>query len=147
MKLTILFDLDGTLADIKHRRIFLENTPPDWQSFNLAMGDDIPNKPIIDLYKTLWESAKYDIILISGRNEKHRKITEQWLSCNEVPFSRLMLRADKDSRSDHIIKEEILIQLQNEGKKVLFVVDDRQQVVDMWRRNGLVCLQCDVGNF
>ncbi len=146
-KKTVLFDIDGTLADIAHRRVFLDKTPPDWKSFNAEMGEDTPNEPVVSLYRTLWDSGAYDIILVTGRNEQYRKVTEQWLTWNLIEFSRLIMRADKDFRADHIIKEEILHALRAEGKDILFTVDDRQQVVDMWRRNGITCLQCDVGDF
>lgn len=144
---TIIFDIDGTLADIKHRRPFLEQEKPDWAAFNDAMGDDTPNTPVVTLYKTLWDSGQYEIILTSGRSESDRKITEQWLVWNDIPFGRLEMRKDKDNRADYIIKQEILDMLLSEGKEILFAVDDRQQVVDMWRKNGIACLQCDVGDF
>lgn len=144
---TILFDMDGTLADIRHRRTFLDQSPADWKAFNAAMGEDTLNVPIVSLYKTLWEAGLHELILVTGRNERYRKLTEQWLSWNEIPFGRMLMRADDDSRADHIIKEEILDQLLAEGKTILFAVDDRQQVVDMWRRRGITCLQCDVGDF
>ncbi len=144
---TILFDLDGTLADINHRRKFLEGSNPDWKSFNQLMGDDVPNTPIVSLYKTLCSSEQYEVIILTGRNEESRAVTEQWFAWNEIPFKRLIMRPDNDFRADHIIKEEMLQSLISEGKEVLFVVDDRQQVVDMWRRNGITCLQCDEGDF
>jgi hypothetical protein len=144
---TVLFDIDGTLADIRHRRVYLDAVPPDWKTFNTAMGDDVPNLAVVDFYKVLWASDAYDLILVTGRNESSRKITEQWLFWNEIPFSRLMMRADGDNRADHLIKAEILDQLIGEGRRIAFTVDDRQQVVDMWRRRGITCLQCDVGDF
>lgn len=146
-KKTLIFDIDGTLADIKHRRIFLEQEKPDWKAFNDKMGDDTPNAPVVALYKTLWDSGQYDIILTSGRSDSDRKITEQWLVWNHIPFDRLEMRKDKDNRADYIIKQEMLDMLLKEGKEILFAVDDRQQVVDMWRKNGIACLQCDVGDF
>lgn len=144
---TILFDIDGTLADIRHRRPFLDGSRPDWKRFNDAMGDDTQNAPIVALYKALWSTGQFDIILVTGRNEEYRAITEQWLIWNEIPFDRLIMRADKDNRADNIIKEEILQSLRAQGKDILFTVDDRQQVVDMWRKNEITCLQCDVGDF
>ncbi len=144
---TVLFDIDGTLADIEHRRGYLNQEKPDWHAFNDSMGDDTPNVPVVEMYKTLWASGAYEIIVVTGRNERFRQITEQWFTWNEIPFDRLLMRADKDNRADHIIKQEILDRLQAEGKSIAFTVDDRQQVVDMWRKNGITCLQCDVGDF
>ncbi|MEP3891979.1 MAG: polynucleotide kinase [Hellea sp.] len=144
---TIIFDIDGTLADIAHRRGVLEGDRPDWFLFNSKMGDDAPNVPVVSLYKTLWDSGEYRMEIVTGRNEAFRKVTETWLTWNEIPFTRVTMRADKDQRADHIIKQEILNAFLAEGHDIAFTVDDRQQVVDMWRRNGIMCLQCDVGNF
>ena len=144
---TILFDIDGTIADIQHRRPFLEGERADWKSFNAAMGNDKPNSAVIGLYKTLWKSGDYEIILVTRRMEESRKLTEQWLSWNEIPFQEIRMRQSGDCRADYVIKEEILRNLQSEGKDILFVVDDRQQVVDMWRRNGVACFQCAEGDF
>lgn len=143
----IIFDLDGTLADISHRRKFLDQAKPNWRKFNDNMGGDVPNISIVTLYKTLWESGDYEVIIVTGRNEQYRRITEQWLTWNDIPFVRMLMRADNDNRADHIIKQEILNGLLAEGKDIAFTVDDRQQVVDMWRSNGITCLQCDVGDF
>ncbi|WHN64516.1 hypothetical protein [Cysteiniphilum sp. QT6929] len=144
---TILFDLDGTLADITHRRHYVMSEKKNWAQFNAHIGDDKPNLPIVSLYKTLWQSQQYEIIIVSGRSEQYRKITEHWLIWHEIPFKRLVMRQIKDNRKDAIIKKEILDLLRQEGKDILFAVDDRQQVVDMWRENGIMCLQCDIGDF
>ena len=144
---TILFDIDGTLANIEHRRNYVAQDKPDWKSFNAEMGADTPNAPIVALYKSLWASDAYELILVTGRNERSRSLTEQWLTWNEIPFDQILMRPDDDFRADHIIKEEILYRLKVAGKEIEFVGDDRQQVVDMWRRNGIICLQCEVGDF
>lgn len=144
---TVIFDIDGTLADIEHRRLYLEGDRPNWARFNAAMGEDTQNTPIVDLYRTLWASGAYDLQIVTGRNEAFRKVTETWLTWNEIEFNRVLMRADKDNRPDNIIKGEILKQLRKEGRDIAFAVDDRQQVVDMWRANGVTCLQCDVGDF
>jgi hypothetical protein len=53
----------------------------------------------------------------------------------------------KDFRPDTEIKREILSTLRAQGKDILFAMDDRQSVVDMWRASGVVCLQCAEGDF
>jgi len=147
MKPTVLFDIDGTLADIQHRRHFLKSAKPDWQSFNRKMGEDTPNQPVVTLYKTLWDSQNYQLILVSGRGEESRKITEIWLTWNSIPFDRLLMRPAGDFRPDVEVKQDILDRLWSEGAEILFAVDDRNAVVEMWRRNGITCLQCAEGDF
>lgn len=144
---TALFDIDGTLALIDHRRRFLVGKNPDWKSFNDAMGSDSPNRQVVGLYNALWESGKYKLILVSGRGEEHRKLTETWLTWNEIPYERLIMRPENDFRSDVEIKQEILNLLRSEGYDISFVVDDRNSVVEMWRNNGVTCFQCAEGNF
>lgn len=145
--LTALFDIDGTLAKIDHRRPLVIGKKPDWKKFNSLMGDDVPNQPIVTLYRTLWESEAYDLILISGRGEEFRSVTETWLTWNLIPFRQLLMRPLNDFRSDVEIKQEILDGLLSQGKQISFVVDDRNSVVDMWRRNNITCLQCAEGDF
>jgi len=147
MKSCILFDIDGTLALIDHRRHFLDGNRPDWKSFNARMGDDTPNVPVVTLYKTLRDTNDFELILVSGRGEENREITQRWLVWNEIPFDTLLMRPKNDSRPDTDIKLEFLEALRNQGKQILFAVDDRQSVVDMWRANGVTCLQCAQGEF
>ncbi len=104
------------------------------------MGDDTPNEPIVALAKLL--SRTTAIVLLSGRNERHRRVTELWLTLHGVPFSALYLRADGDSRADHIAKRELLARVRADGYEPLLVVDDRPSVVAMRRAEGLTCLQC-----
>lgn len=145
--LTALFDIDGTIAKIDHRRPLVVGEKADWKTFNSLMGDDLPNEPIVDLYRALWESKSYELILVSGRSEEFRSVTETWLTWNLIPFGKLLMRPHGDFRSDVEIKQEILDGLLSEGKTISFVVDDRDSVVEMWRRNNITCLQCAEGDF
>ncbi len=144
---TIIFDIDGTLADLNGREKFLHQEVADWKSFNANMDRDIPNKPVVELYKLLYNSGQYEVILVSGRQERFRKLTQTWLTWHEIPFHTLLMRADTDQRDDAQVKQDILHKLQAQGKEILFTVDDRQSVVDMWRANGITCLQCKKGNY
>ena len=144
---TILFDIDGTLADLNGREKFLKREKPDWKNFNAKIEEDVPNTPVVELYRTLYESGKFEIILVSGRQERFRKVTETWLAWHEIPFDTLLMRPDADQRPDSAVKQDILNALKAQGKEILFCVDDRQSVVDMWRANGITCLQCQKGNY
>ena len=144
---TILFDIDGTLADLNGREKFLKQENPDWKNFNAKIEEDVPNTPVVELYRTLYESGKFEIILVSGRQERLRKVTETWLAWHEIPFDTLLMRPDADQRPDSAVKQDILNALKAQGKEILFCVDDRQSVVDMWRANGITCLQCQKGNY
>lgn len=50
-----------------------------------------------------------------------------------------------DNRKDDIVKEEIFWDKIAENYNVECAFDDR--VMEMWRRIGVNCLQCDFGEF
>jgi len=141
-KKIVIFDIDGTLADNNHRQYFVSDGRKEWDKFFSLMGDDLPVLPVIELCQALFASDNYEIQIFSGRPERYRRLTEQWLAWNSVPLS---MRKDGDYRPDAEVKEEMLLKLEKEGKQIAFVVDDRKPVVEMWRKHGIVCLQCAEG--
>jgi hypothetical protein len=139
-----IFDIDGTLADISHRKHHVEKKPKDWDAFFQGMSQDKVIHSIARLCNILYASG-LKILLCSGRSEEHRAETVQWLAENGVNYHELILRRDGDRRTDTIVKREMLAGL--DRSKILFVVEDRNGVVDMWRSEGLICLQCAPGDF
>lgn len=146
-KKIVIFDIDGTLANIEHRRGFVQNKPKNWPAFNKAMVHDTPHDDVIWLFKLMQGEADTVMLVASGRGEEDRVKTETWLAAQEVKPVKLYMRPAKDSRRDDIIKEEILAQIRAEFGEPYMAVDDRNQVVEMWRRNGVRCLQVAPGDF
>jgi len=142
----VIFDMDGTLADVEHRRPFVTGPEPNWPAWNDRMGDDPPNAPIVALAR-MFHDAGAKIIVSTGRDERFRRLTETWLMFHEVPVHRMYMRKDGDSRADHVIKLEMLADIRADGFDPRLVVDDRTSVVEMWRAAGLTCLQCAPGDF
>ncbi|NUN06642.1 MAG: polynucleotide kinase [Bdellovibrio sp.] len=140
----ILIDIDGTLANIDERRTeFLKNK--NWDSFYSKISEDHLNvwcRQIIEKFRN-----DHKIILLTGRRESYEKETLAWLDKNNVFFDKLLFRGKDDFRPDEIVKQEIYENHIRGFFEVLFVVDDRSSVVKMWRSIGLLCLQCDDGNF
>jgi len=130
----ILCDIDGTLAHMGER------SPYDWHK----VGIDTVDQVVIDLLR------RYDnrvIILLSGRDSVCRPETIEWLAQNRVPFNYLFMRAEEDNRKDSVVKLELFNQHIRNDFNVEFVLDDRNQVVEMWRSLGLKCLQVAPGDF
>lgn len=146
---TVVFDIDGTLADCDHRRHFVAQYPKDWDAFFAAMDQDPPKREIVWLAKVLIRTKAASIVFCTGRGEEYREQTEAWLKkwvTDDQPMD-LRMRPAADNRPDDVIKQEILDRLRGEDRYILFTVDDRQRVVDMWRRNGITCLQCAPGDW
>ena len=87
------------------------------------------------------------VIVMSGRDESCRTETERWLNKHNIPFDFLFMRPEGDMRKDNIIKHELFNKYVRDNYDVKFVLDDRQQVVDMWRKMGITCLQVAEGDF
>lgn len=137
----IVFDMDGTLADLTHRRHFVETKPKDWRSFFAACEDDAPILHAIEVLNTLMR--QHDVEVWSGRPERCRADTEAWMHKHLGWTPCLSMRADGDYRADDIVKEEFLGKY---GRPDL-IFDDRDRVVAMWRRNGIPCFQVAEGAF
>ena len=125
----------------------------DFNAFNSAMANDVINVPIVELH-TMCHRAGYQIIYCTGRMERDRDVTINFLNKlsvtdNFVP-EHLIMRANKRrSDPDWEVKQDMLHEILKtlDKENILFTVDDRQKVVDMWRANGLTCLQVAEGNF
>ena len=89
----------------------------------------------------------YKIVFITGRGESYREPTVEWMNKNKIEYDELFMRPKADRREDFEVKKELYENSIKEQYKVLFVVEDRASVVKMWRELGLVCLQCDWGDF
>lgn len=141
----IICDLDGTLALFDGLRGPFE--------YEKCAGDKVnePIRTILETFKHHWwehgEDGDNRIVYLSGREDKAREGTKEFLRANQCPEGLLYMRPTGDYRKDSIVKLE-LFDAHIRGKfNVLFVLDDRDQVVKMWRDLGLTCLQVAYGNF
>ena len=139
----IICDLDGTLSDYGHRLKFFKQR--DYEAFNAAGINDKPIENICNILRAL-HSKEVEIVIMTARDESHRKDTAKWLRLNDVPCDRLIMRPVDDQSSDHVCKLK-LMQKHIEESDIWFVLEDRQSVVDMWRGEGLTCLQVAPGDF
>jgi uncharacterized HAD superfamily protein len=146
MPKAIIVDIDGTLADVEHRVHHVRSNDKNWHAFNEGMSDDSLNFWCLDLICAM-KNEETETLLVTGRGEEYRQHTEEWLKKHNVPYSKLFMRKARDHRGDDLIKREIYDTKIKDHYKILFVVDDRLSVVRMWREIGLVCLQCDWGDF
>lgn len=142
---SVIFDIDGTLADLSHRLHFVTGGKKDWPGFFAQMHLDQPHEAVIELSQCC--RSKWYLVLVSGRPESHREVTETWLRSHNVSFDALYMRKTGDFRADVVIKRELLAQLRADSYHPRLVIDDRPQVVKMWREEGLVCLQAEYREF
>jgi predicted kinase len=130
-----IFDLDGTIAHI------VDRSPYDGKS----CASDQVNESIRSLFDMAQSSV--DVIILSGRNGDSEVETRAWLQKNGINPEKLYMRKARDNRKDSIVKEEMFNEFIKDKYNVLFIIDDRKQMVELWRSMGIVCLQCASGNF
>ena len=146
---TVIVDIDGTMANIEHRLpLIRKGGHTDWERFQRECIDD---EPIVDTIKIVQCLRTWFIVtLVTGRMEFVRPQTKEWLEKHSVPYDNLFMRSDGDTRPDFEVKKDILEQdiIPIFGKEnIMCAIDDRQQVVDMWRREGIMCWQVADGDY
>ncbi|BAS69544.1 putative polynucleotide 5' kinase/3' phosphatase [Pectobacterium phage PPWS1] len=140
MKKIVCFDLDGTLADGRHRLHLLPTKDYDktesWTEFNLAAVGDTPIRDNIALCNSLCRVG-YRITILTGRSDVALELTERWLATHGVKYDQLVMRSQSDNRKDTVIKEEYLRSIGLEN--ILCCFDDLPHVAYHLRSLGLTC--------
>jgi hypothetical protein len=165
MKGTLFCDIDGTIADLTERRVYVASKPKNWPAFERGIPNDLPIPTIIRAVREL-HAAGWTVVMCTGRGAQNKDVTIDWLKRHDVPFDAIYTRpryeidpetgAPKisrkgnpmgDYRRDDIIKAELLEKARADGYDPDVVFDDRNQVVEMWRRVGVPCVQVAEGDF
>ena len=141
------FDVDGTIADVEHRRHHVTQRPTDWKSFREQTKFDTPVQWVCDIAKRHIAQGD-DVAFFSARNESERSITEaqieEWIGTGH---KGVFLRLNDDFRSDVEFKSELATLFEKHGGKIDLVFDDRNSVVEMWRQRGTTVVQVAEGDF
>ena len=143
----VVFDIDGTLADCSHRLKYLQGDRKDWDSFfqpKLMLRDPLI-QPVSHILQSIASHTNSDdILLLTARPERTRKITVQWLEKHNLQncFSKLLMRKEGDRRRDDIVKSELLISYVGAPEEILMIFEDREHIVKMWRKMGIHTLHC-----
>ena len=145
-KQTIIFDVDGTIADVEHRRHFV-NGNNDWDSFRKETVNDTPVQWVCDIAKRFIAQGD-EVAFFSARNESEREITEkqisQWIGDGH---KGVFLRPNGDYTPDDEFKSALADKFIDMGCKIDLIFDDSQKVVDMWRAKGFTVVQVAEGDF
>ncbi len=143
----IIFDIDGTLANVDHRLHHLERRKKDWDAFFAAAPKDEPHDEIVYLNRLLWEDEDNRIIVVTGRPDDQRDDTVAWLDRHAIRYHDIFFRRRNDHREDSVVKADILDAIRRRHGEPYLVFEDRSRVVKMWRDNGIRCLQVAPGDF
>ena len=133
-----VFDIDGVLADVRHRLAFVEQRPKDWDAFFAAAPED----PLLEQGAELCRESARDceVVYVTGRPESCRADTLAWFARHGLPSGRLSMRHARDRRPARVAKPELLARLAI-GRVVAVVVDDDPQVCDAYETGGWTVLR------
>jgi len=137
---TIIIDIDGTLAHHINSSCPVHGnnnndqkctcrSPFDWN----RVGEDLVDEAVANIIETFSSCETHTIILLSGRDGSCRKETIAWLEDHGIYYDHLFMREANDMRKDTVVKRELFEEHILDHYNVRFVIDDRNQVVDMWR--------------
>ena len=127
-----VIDVDGVVADVRHRLHLIEDRPKRWEEFFARAADD-PLADGVDLVREL--AADHDVVWLTGRPERNRALTERWLAEHVLPDRPLLMRPDRDFRPARLTKREQLRRLRDD-RAVGLVVDDDPDVVATLTEDG-----------
>lgn len=133
----IISDIDGTISLMNGRSPYKGED----------CGTDKLNQSVWDILDTYSRERNVDIILFSGRNGESEEQTREWLADNNVPYDKLVMREVGNMEKDSLLKERFYNEHIKGKYNVIFVLDDRDQVVETWRNLGLPCFQVYYGDF
>lgn len=142
----VVFDIDGTLADLSHRLHHIvnpENTK-DWDAFYGACVDDQPITEMVAICRAV--AREFSIQFWTGRSDRVRRETVEWLRLHVGPWvleSAIRMRADGDYRPDHVVKAEYL----DPDNPPVAIFEDRDGPVEAFRDKGIRVLQVAPGDF
>ncbi|WP_141306940.1 phosphatase domain-containing protein [Streptomyces spinoverrucosus] len=133
-----VFDLDNTLADTAHRQRFLQRKPRDWDGFFAAAPADPPLAQGIAMVRASAEEC--EVVYLTGRPERCRQDTLDWLAAQGLPEGRVYMRRDADRRPARHTKLEILRRLAR-TREIRVLVDDDELVCEDAERAGFTVVR------
>ncbi len=90
-KQCFVFDLDGTICDVRHRRQFVATKPRNWDAWNAGLVNDTPNVAVQKVFQALRHDQEVDLIIVSGRSDDYKEQTIKWLTDNEIFYDKIYM--------------------------------------------------------
>jgi hypothetical protein len=128
-----VIDIDGVVADVRHRVRYLDSRPSNWDAFFAAAANDPPLSAGVDRANQL--AIDHDIVWLTGRPEWLRDVTVAWFALHGLPGGRLIMRRGHDRRPARLVKRGELRRL-GAGHPVAVVIDDDPDVVAALAADG-----------
>lgn len=131
----VIYDLDGTLVDVRSIRHYVEGPKRDFGAFHKASKFCPPHEWVIGAARQSHE-AGYANLIFTGRMEHHRALSTEWLKAWDVPFAALEMRPEGDYRKDFIVKRD-MYRTYCRDYRIVRAYDDNPAIIDLWENLGV----------
>ncbi len=132
----VIADLDGTLVDVSTVLHHLEGEERDFRAFHAASATCPPHPEVVAAVRAAHEAGRA-VLVVTSREFVWRDLTLDWLVQHDVPYDELVMRVVGDFRPDHVVKAEMLDQVEKDGYAVLEAWEDTEDVAELWRSRGI----------
>ena len=132
----IIVDMDGTLADVSSIRHHVRHPARDFDAFHAASVDVPVNPEAVRIAREAHE-AGLAVLIVTARRSRWRHHTAWFLAMHGIPSDALIMRGDKDGRSDVDVKRDMLDEIVRRAWTPVLAVDDNPSVVALWESEGI----------
>lgn len=135
MQTAVIFDVDGTLADVTSIRHHVLQRRKDFDAFHSLSVNVPPHADVVSLAHDV-QAAGHAVVVVTARSTQRRNHTAFWLALNNVPSDAMFMRKHGDHRKDTFVKADILARIR-ERYEVVHAVDDNPAIIALWESEGI----------
>lgn len=138
----VIFDMDGTLADVSLIRHHLKAVKPngkpdkDFTRFHEEGVNVPPHQWVVDAAREYHEKG-IAVLIVTARKRMWEKHTSWFLALHDIPSDDMFMRGNKDNRPDYELKKDILEMIRFQGYNVIHAYDDNPAVIRLWQEEGI----------
>lgn len=140
----VIFDMDGTLADvssIRHYLQFYDETKrrviKHFNKFHDESVNVLPHNHVVNAAQVS-HMLGHKTLIVTARKHMWRHHTAWWLAMHNVPSDMLMMRGNDDNRPDYEVKKDML-NIIRKAYNVIHAWDDNPSIIKLWKEEGVPC--------
>lgn len=130
-----IFDMDGTLCDVRSIRYLVEGSTRNFHEFHLQSASCPPNQGVVQNARRAHREGRA-VLVVTARSTLYRNVTAMWLAIHEVPSDAMYMRKEGDFRKDVEVKRDILYCIRKRWNPV-HATDDNPPVAAFWKSQGI----------
>jgi FMN phosphatase YigB (HAD superfamily) len=142
VKTAVIFDMDGTLADVSSIRHHLTKYDASKRRvikhFNRFHAESVsvpPHSYVVNAAQ-MAHMLGHAVLIVTARKHLWRHHTAWWLALHDVPSDVLMMRGNEDNRKDYEVKKDMLDTLRK-AYDIIHAWDDNPSIIKLWQENNI----------